>query len=54
MNITDHSDKSMSENLGTHEVLFVSGEPTAAPPGRSGGVFRRITRNWGRIFFSGW
>lgn len=49
MDTTDRSDESMSGNLRTPEIQFVSGEPAAAPRGRSGGVFRRITRNWASI-----
>src|SRR5271167_4054653 len=51
MDTFDRSDESMSETLGTHDHPFGAGERTAVPPGRWGGIFRRITRNWWRILF---
>jgi capsular polysaccharide biosynthesis protein len=52
MDTIDRSDESMSENLGTHDNPFGAGERTVVPPGRSGGVFRRITRNWWQILLA--
>jgi len=51
MDTIDRSDESMLEHLGTHDHPFGAEERLAVPPGRSGGVFRRITSNWWRILF---
>ncbi len=51
MDPIDRSDDSMSENPGTHDDPFAARERTAVPPGRSGGIFRGITRHWWRILF---
>ena len=51
MSTSDSTDKHMPETLETDHIRFIESERSGAMPGRSGNVFRRITRNWWRILF---
>ncbi len=49
MSSFDRPDESTPEYLGSSDNLSGAGERIAVPPGRSGGVFRRLTHNAWRI-----